>query len=260
MLPQHTEKGNSKPVNKKDGKHGQKIILIIILFMLITGYYRYQQIKQLKISSPMDRVNAILEKTPLIDTHNDLPEKLRLLPDGPLTDLSRMDPQHFMTDLNRMRDGKMGGQFWSAYIPCNPTEEGWNPNGPVIQTLEQIDIIKRMVENNANHLEMARTEKEIRKIHKSAKIASLIGIEGGHQINGSMAALRLYRELGVLYMTLTHSCHTSWADSCSHPPLHNGLTAFGKQVVHEMNRIGMMVDISHVSHGIYSFVILITML
>jgi membrane dipeptidase len=180
----------------------------------------------------------------LIDTHNDLPIKLAWTGKLDLY-IQTLDPAIFATDIQRMREGRLSAQFWSGFVPCDDYQK-W-PGGPVLFTLNQIDLIKRMIKINSD-LDLAKSSADIQRIFKSGKIASLIGIEGGHQINGSISVLRQYRELGVLYMTLTHACHTTWSDSCSLPTLHNGLTTFGKEIVQEMNRIGMMVDISHVSH------------
>ena len=149
-----------------------------------------------------------------------------------------------MTDIPRMRAGRMGGQFWSVWIPASIT-------GPlaVQTTLEQIDLVKRMVERYPVDLEMAYTADDILRIHQSGRIASLIGIEGGNQINESLPALRQMYAAGARYMTLTHAINTRWADSATADPEHGGLTPFGRQVVAEMNRLGMLVDLSHVSEG-----------
>ena len=136
----------------------------------------------------------------------------------------------------------MGAQFWSVWIPTEI-------RGPqaVQTTIEQIDLVKLMNARYATDLRMAYTSNDIRQLHKSGKIASLIGVEGGHQINNSLAVLRAYYDLGARYLTLTHTSNTDWADSATDAPAHHGLTPFGKEVVREMNRLGMMVDLSHVS-------------
>ncbi|KAI8821451.1 membrane dipeptidase GliJ [Fimicolochytrium jonesii] len=145
-----------------------------------------------------------------------------------------------------MKVGRVGAQFWSGFVPCNA--DYTKRTDDVRYTLEQIDLIHRIVNAYPQHLEFARTSHDIRRIHKHKRIASLIGLEGGHQIDGSLGALRLFYDLGVRYMTLTHVCHTAWADSCTGEPIHNGLTAYGEKVILEMNRLGLMVDLSHVSH------------
>ncbi len=205
------------------------------------------------------RVARILAATPLIDGHNDLPWELRERYHGDLAaiDLSRdtahvVPPQAvdsdgevtapLMTDIPRLRAGHVGGQFWSVWIPV-----GVQGSAAVQMTLEQIDLVKRMAARYPGDLEMAYTAADIRRIHQSHKIASLIGIEGGHQINQSLAVLRQMYDAGARYMTLTHTTNTEWADSATDAPVHHGLTPFGVQVVHEMNRLGMLVDLSHVS-------------
>jgi membrane dipeptidase len=143
----------------------------------------------------------------------------------------------------RLIQGGVGAQFWSAYVPANTGKKGT----AVRMTLEQIDVIKRMVAAYTDTFEMAYSADDIVRIRKKGKIASLIGVEGGHSIDNSMGVLRMLYALGVRYMTLTHSETLDWADSATDQPRHHGLTAFGEQVVREMNRLGMLVDISHVS-------------
>jgi membrane dipeptidase len=147
-----------------------------------------------------------------------------------------------MTDIGRLRAGHVGGQFWSVWVPVEL-------NGPeaVQMTLEQIDLVKRMAARYPADLEIAYTAADVRRIHRAGKIASLIGIEGGHQIDNSLAVLRQMYDLGARYMTLTHSRTTGWADSATDTPRHHGLAPFGEEVVREMNRLGMLVDLSHVS-------------
>ena len=198
------------------------------------------------------RVDRVLKQTPLIDGHNDLPWEIRERFNGDVAaiDLAadtshlpiKADQTALMTDIPRLRAGRVGAQFWSVWIPVN------TPSNEVVQlTLEQIDLVKRLTAHYPKDLEMAYTAADIRRIHKSGKIASLVGIEGGHQINDSLAMLRQMYDAGARYMTLTHSNNTAWADSATDNPVHHGLTAFGIQVVREMNRTGMLVDLSHVS-------------
>jgi len=198
------------------------------------------------------RVEQVLAQTPLIDGHNDLPWEIRdrFKSDVAAVDLNS-DTRHLpvvadqtplMTDIPRLRAGMVGAQFWSVWIPVNM------PGFEAVQiTLEQIDLVKRMAAQYPKDFEMAYTAADVRRIHKAHKIASLIGIEGGHQINNSLAVLRQMYDAGARYMTLTHSTNTAWADSATDAPAHNGLTPFGVEVVREMNRIGMLVDLSHVS-------------
>ena len=197
--------------------------------------------------TPEQRVERVLAKTPVIDGHNDLPWEIRDAYDfwrKPLdldADTSRLEAR-LQTDLPRMRKGGVGGQFWSVWIPAD-----LKGDEAIRVTLEQIDIVHRMVERYPNRLEMASTAADIRRIQKAGRIASLIGVEGGHQIGNSPAALRQFHALGARYMTLTHSKNNDWADSATDDPAHDGLTPFGKAIVREMNRLGMMVDLSHVS-------------
>ena len=198
------------------------------------------------------RVERVLAKTPLIDGHNDLPWELRTR-EGDVDlniDHSRLlaptdapkDYLGLMTDIPRLRAGHVGGQFWSVWIP--PTTTG--PEA-IKTAIEQIDIVHNMAARYAQALQMAYTADDIVRIHKAGRIASLIGVEGGHQIDNSMAALRQMYTLGVRYLTLTHTLNTDWADSATANPRHNGLTNFGRAVIGEMNRLGMIVDLSHVS-------------
>ncbi len=198
------------------------------------------------------RVEQVLQKTPLIDGHNDLPWEIRerfkseftLLDLGADTSHLTAEPGQapLMTDIPRLRAGLVGAQFWSVWIPVSV--QGFEA---VQMTLEQMDLVKRMTERYPADLAMAYTAADIRRIHKAHKIASLIGVEGGHQINGSLAVLRQFYAAGARYMTLTHTSNTAWADSATDAPQHAGLTPFGVQVVREMNRLGMLVDLSHVS-------------
>lgn len=193
------------------------------------------------------RAKAIHRTVPMIDTHNDLPGAIR---DGANNDLSRMNPDGPLpkidTDIPRLKLGMVGGQFWSAYVPASLVK-----GGGATYALEQIDVIHRMVAQSPS-LGFARTAADITRLHAQGKIASLIGIEGGYAIENSLANLRMFADLGVRYMTLTHGGNTAWADAATDAPVHGGLTRFGEEVVREMNRSGIMVDISHVSDGTMS--------
>ena len=198
------------------------------------------------------RVDQVLLRTPLMDGHNDLPWEIRArfksnLAAVDLNSDTRRLPfpageSPLMTDIPRLRAGRVGGQFWSVWIPTEI--KGFEA---VQTTLEQIDLVKRMTARYPADLEMAYSAADVRRIHKAHKIASLIGIEGGHQINNSLAVLRQMYDAGARYMTLTHTRNTDWADSATDMPAHHGLTPFGMEVVREMNRLGMLVDLSHVS-------------
>jgi len=193
------------------------------------------------------RAERVLRRAPIIDGHNDLPWELRDGHHGAVEsvdltgDTRRIDPP-LQTDLPRLAAGHVGGQFWSVWIPAATT-------GPqaVETTIEQIDIVRRMVAANPTRMAMAGGSADLGKIARSGRVASLIGVEGGHQIDGRLSVLRQYHALGVRYMTLTHGKSVGWADSSTDAPQANGLTAFGRQVVAEMNRLGMLVDVSHVS-------------
>jgi len=192
------------------------------------------------------RIDRILTATPLIDGHNDIAEQLaenyKRNIAGLATGTNQRQPHPLMTDMARLHQGRVGGQFWSVYINGEITGDA-----AIRETIEQIDIVRRMVEAYPKDLELARTADDVVRIHKSGKVASMIGVEGGRQIGGSFAALRQYYNLGARYMTLTHNQTTEWADSATDEPKYDGLSPFGATVVHEMNRVGMLVDLSHVS-------------
>ncbi len=199
------------------------------------------------------RVDRVLAKTPLIDGHNDLPWEIRdrfgsvdgvdLAADTTKLPLKNPDDEApLMTDIPRLHAGMVGGQFWSVWISPSVT-------GPaaVKMTLEQIDIVKSMAARWPKDFEMAYTADDVVRAHKAGRVASLIGIEGGHQIDNSLPMVRQMYAAGARYMTLTHTLNNDWADSATDTPKHHGLTAFGKAVVKEMNRTGMIVDLAHVS-------------
>lgn len=199
-------------------------------------------------ASPADeallaRARRIHAQAPLIDGHNDLPWEIR---EKAGSDLARLDftrpapEQH--TDVPRLKAGGVGGVFWAAYVPVTAAASG---NAARV-ALEQIDLIHRMVEHSPE-LEMALTAADVERIHRRRRIASLIGIEGGHAIENSLATLRQFHALGVRYLTLTHANTLDWADAATDSARHGGLTPFGEEVVREMNRLGMLVDLSHVS-------------
>jgi membrane dipeptidase len=196
------------------------------------------------------RVERVLARTPVIDGHNDMPWQLREnYGDKALEIDLRKDTRQLAkplhTDIARLRQGHVGGQFWSVWIPAEI-------KGPeaIRTTLEQIDLVYNLAARYPDAFEIARTAADVRRIQRSGKIASLMGVEGGHQIDNSLATLRQYHQLGVGYMTLTHTLTIDWADSATDTARHGGLTAFGKDVVREMNRLGMLVDISHVSPAV----------
>jgi membrane dipeptidase len=195
------------------------------------------------------RVDRLLAARPVIDGHNDLPWELRDRHGGvdavDRVDLSRrtddLDPP-LQTDIPRLRAGGYAAQFWSLWIPASITGDA-----AVVRTIEAIDMVKRMAARYPRDLALADSAAGVEAARRDGRIAALMGIEGGHQIAGNLSVLRRYRDLGVLYMTLTHSRNIGWADSGTDAPDVRGLTAFGREAIAEMNRIGMIVDLSHVS-------------
>jgi membrane dipeptidase len=190
------------------------------------------------------RARALHRETPLIDGHNDYPWALR--EHNVERDLNRLDirvPQPTLhTDIPRLREGGVGGQFWSVYVPARLAGAA-----AVRTTLEQIDVVHRMVRTYPETFELATTAADVERIFKAGRIASLIGMEGGHSIDNSLATLRMLHAAGARYMTLTHSANVRWADSGTDKARLGGLSRFGEEVVREMNRLGMLVDLSHTS-------------
>lgn len=192
-----------------------------------------------------ERVRAVLAKAPVIDGHNDFPWQMRKRTRYDLAGLDITTDQSatgLHTDLARMRAGGMGAQFWSVYVPCTLAGEA-----AVTATLEQIDFVHQMVERYPEHLVLARTAADVEAAHAAGKIASLIGVEGGHSIGCSLGTLRMLYAVGARYMTLTHTSNTPWADSGTDDPGVGGLSDFGREVVRECNRLGIMADLSHVA-------------
>src|SRR5262245_13385692 len=202
-----------------------------------------------------DEARAIHREALVIDGHNDLPDQFREKKDLSFRTIDISRPvKGLHTDIPRLREGGLGAQFWAAYVPVSTRKSGTS----VRLCLEQIDVIYRMVQRYPDTFELARSTDDIVRIRKTGKIASLIGIEGGHAIDDSLGVLRMYYDLGVRYMTLTHSESLDWADSATDKPKANGLSPFGEEVVHEMNRLGMLVDISHVSADMMRHVLRVT--
>ncbi len=202
-----------------------------------------------------DEARRIHRKALLIDGHNDLPYQFREKGDLSFERIDITKPQpRLHTDIPRLRQGGVGAQFWSAYVSTHTMKTGT----AVRETLEQIDVIHRMVKAHPDTFAMAYSVDDILRVHKEGKIASLIGIEGGHSIDNSLGVLRMLYALGARYMTLTHTESLDWADSATDQPKCHGLSPFGEQVVLEMNRLGMLVDISHVSAETMKHVLRVT--
>jgi membrane dipeptidase len=194
-------------------------------------------------SGTLAAARELLSRHPVLDGHNDLPWTLRVADDVGLdtTDLAR-PAASIQTDLPRLASGGVGAQFWSVYVPADLAGET-----AVTTTLEQIDLVHELIRRYPDALELALTADDVERIAASGKVASLIGAEGGHSIGCSLGTLRALYALGVRYLTLTHNRNLPWADSATDEPAAGGLTAFGREVVREMQRLGMLVDLSHVS-------------
>jgi membrane dipeptidase len=193
------------------------------------------------VTSRLDDARALLRRSPLVDGHNDLAWALRQAGSQDLAGTDLTGPVGFThTDLPRLAEGGVGAQFWSVYVPVSLAGEA-----AVAVTLEQIDFVHRMAGRYPDRLELALTAADVERIFAAGRVASLIGAEGGHSIGCSLGALRALYRLGVRYLTLTHNANVPWADSATDEPAAGGLTAFGREVVAEMQRLGMLVDLSH---------------
>ena len=210
------------------------------------------------------RAKAVLRTTPLVDGHNDLPWRIREdtlhANDLDAYDLRKRTPG--MTDFARMKQGMIGAQFWSVYIPGEPDASDYRRNGKVSSVpgyaraqLEQIELARRMIAKYPERLVFATSAADVRRAFAAHKVGSLLGMEGGHAIENSLEVLRAYYDLGARYMTLTHNVTLDWADAALDSARHGGLTPFGREVVREMNRLGMLCDLSHVSPGVMSNVL-----
>ncbi len=192
---------------------------------------------------PVERAKSLHAKVPLIDGHNDLPWQIRRKANRDVWSIDIDQPQpDFHTDIPRLREGMLGAQFWSVYVPAS-----MQGKEATRATMEEIDIVYEMIERYPDTFQLATTADEVEAAFAAGRIASMMGIEGGHSIDSSLGALRMFHRLGVGYMTLTHSRNIPWADSATDTMAVDGLTEFGKEVVREMNRLGMLVDLSHVS-------------
>lgn len=223
-----------------------KVFCIILSGFLLVHIYPVLAACQVADDTYRDTALRILEEVPLIDGHNDVPIQYRIRAGYKFSEIDLMNttgldrPMH--TDIPRLREGRVGGQFWSVYVSPNQPE-----SRAVQQTMEQIDFVYRMIERYPDVFELALTANDVVRIFEEGKIASMIGMEGGHSIGNSLGVLRQFYSLGVRYLGLTHSATIDWADSATDEPVNDGLSEFGEEVVREMNRLGMLVDLSHVS-------------
>jgi membrane dipeptidase len=225
------------------------IHVVLLISALGASVSAHAQSKTLSPDAALAHAKALLSTTPLIDGHNDLPWAIRENTAAPRDveayDLRKHTPHQ--TDIARMRSGKLGGQFWSVYVPGEVRDSGY-----ARFQLEQIDIARRLIAKYPEALVAASTAADMRAAFAAGKVGSLLGMEGGHAIENSLGALRAYYALGARYMTLTHNVTLDWADAALDSAKHGGLTNFGREVVREMNRLGMLVDLSHVSPGVMS--------
>ena len=228
--------------------YNPRAVSLISTVLLVMAAFATSPLHAQTAAGPNDRYLArakrILKATPLIDGHNDLPWRIRedTIARGNVDAYDLRTHRPGQTDLDRLKKGMVGAQFWSVYTPGEYRDSGY-----ARVQLEQIDIARRMIEKYPDRLALALSPADIRREFKQGKLASLLGLEGGHAIEHSLGALRAYYDLGVRYMTLTHNVTLDWADAARDSARHNGLTPFGDSVVREMNRLGMLVDLSHVS-------------
>ena len=191
----------------------------------------------------LEKALKLHNRVPLIDGHNDLPWRYREMANRAISAIDISEPQpQLHTDISRLRQGGVGGQFWSVFVPAS-----LDSSQHVSATMEQIDLVYNMIRRYPETFQLALDSDQVETAFREGKIASMIGMEGGHSIGNSLATLRMFYRLGARYMTLTHSQNVPWADSCTDEPMSHGLSEFGREVVREMNRLGMLVDLSHVS-------------
>ena len=218
-----------------------RFVIAAFLVCVVTNVGHAEQRKAVVVTDAARKIHA---SGFIFDGHNDLPWAVRtdFSSSFDQADISKNVPK-LNTDISRLRQGNVGAQFWSVYVPSETAKDGT----AFSKTMEQIELVKTMVKRYPETFELARTVNDIERIQKSGKIASLMGVEGGHCIEDSIENLRRLHRLGAGYMTLTHSDTLAWADAATDEPKHHGLTPFGEEIIREMNRLGMLVDLSHVS-------------
>ena len=230
---------------RNDGRGMWGLVLVLVLLTLPV----LPSCRRLAAQGDTNRARAvaILRTVPLIDGHNDIPDAIRQRGGLDSVDFAVSQPK-LMTDIPKLRAGAVGGQFWAAYVPVTTMDSGPHP---AVYALEQIDLIKRLCARYPRDLAMAYSAADVERNFRAGKVSCLIGIEGGHAIENSLGALRMFAALGVRYITLTHWRSLSWA-TASTDTARRGLSAFGRDVVREMNRVGILVDLSHVNDGTMS--------
>jgi len=222
------------------GRFGGSAVGIVGIGILLTA----QPLNRLTAQDYRAQAVRILKTVPLIDGHNDIPDAIRERGGVDSVNFSFSQPK-LMTDVPRLRSGAVGGQFWAAYVPVTTMDSGTHA---AVYALEQIDLVRRLCARNSRSMAMAYTAADVQRNFTAGKVSCLIGIEGGHAIENSLGALRMFYSLGTRYMTLTHWRSLDWATASTDTARRGGgLSAFGKQVVLEMNRLGMLVDLSHVN-------------
>ncbi|KAG8809595.1 hypothetical protein FRC19_005131, partial [Serendipita sp. 401] len=236
---------------------GPLLILVLIVMMVLVIFVGGKDIRNLWLlrGDPLTAARRVLSQWPVIDGHIDLPVLYRYGYANNVSAINLNEPTQGHVDIPRLRKGHVGGFWWSTYVACpqqEETDDDFNtPSWRVRDTLEQIDVARLVIDQYPETFRLSHSVDDAREAMGSGKVASWIGIEGGHQLGNSLASLRQYYELGVRYVTLTHTCHNAFADSGGFleplPPLHYGLSPFGRELIVEMNRLGMIVDLSHTS-------------
>eukprot|EP01027_Heterolobosea_sp_BB2_P010955 GEZU01015989.1.p1 GENE.GEZU01015989.1~~GEZU01015989.1.p1 ORF type:complete len:550 (-),score=123.94 GEZU01015989.1:44-1693(-) len=242
------------------------LILVFVVGLVLSAFIALIAVKAMRdkeriaiITDPLERAKALHKQYPLIDGHNDFPFKIRYKDNLAVSRVdmyANLSERGYHTNIPRLREGGFGGVFWSIFVPCSTLDKD-----AVKRTLEQIDVVQRMVASYSNDFQWALAANDITTAFKNGKIASLMGLKGGHSIDNSIGALRVYYSLGVRYMALTYNCNLQWVDSCEGPAQFGddgGLNEFGVEIVAEMNRLGMMVDLSHTSHAVMRRVLAIS--